>query len=50
VHSWKSFREIINMSRIVFLCKPPTLVREKIKTILEHAQEPDTPYNLLYGS
>ena len=40
---------IFDMSRIVF-CVNSTLVREKAKTILEHAQEPDTPYNLLYGS
>ncbi len=29
------------MSRIVFFRKLPTLVREKEKTILEHAQEPE---------
>ena len=41
--------EKLNMSRFV-LRKLPTLVREKAKINLEHAQEPDTPYTLVYGS
>ena len=36
--------------KIYFFRKLPTLVHEIEKINLEHAQEPDTPYTLVYGS